>query len=402
MFYHRNINCIFNWQGIDAHGQRIRGSTEAANKKSVFLLLHQQQITPLKIQRRIIRANHHCSLSPQQLIYFTQQLAQLILAGLSVSQSLTIIANSLRKHTQWILNLKNNIDRGMSLATTLAQYSQHFSTIYCAMIRSGEHTGKLGDMLTELVNYLESIYVFKQKIRKALYYPAMVTIIAIAITIGLVVFVIPQFQQMFASFDTKLPALTRGLITITNFVRHQFLILSVIIMILFFGIQHLHKNNSHFRRYIQTGLLRIPLLGHIIMMTALAVWTKILCTTLTAGIPLVDALHMANHAVNNAAIHKTLASLTTAINRGESLYTAMQRCHIFPESNIQLILVGETTGRLEQMLQKLAQIHQQQLDNLFDSLTKLLEPGIMLILAILATLLIVAMYLPVFRMGSLL
>lgn len=402
MFYHRRTNIDFIWHGLDADGRRLRGNIKATDKKSVFSLLNQQQITPLKIQRHARRKKHHGPLTQQQLIYFSQQLAQLVLAGISISQSLLIIANGLRKHAPWILNLKNNIDQGMSLAISLTQYPQHFDAIYCAMVSSGEHTGKLGEMLVELVNYLEAIYFFKQKIRKALYYPAMVTTVALLITIGLMLFVIPQFQQLFASFDTQLPVLTRALIALSNFIHHQFLLLSTLIMTLFVGMRFLLKNNFHFRHLIQTGLLQIPWLGRIIITMMLTVWMKILYTTLTAGIPLIDALHMANQVVSNSRISHALTSLTSAVNRGESLYHAMQQCHLFSEANIQFVFVGETTGQLDLMLQKLAQNYQQQLDNLFDTLTKLLEPAIMLLLALFASLLLVAMYFPIFRMGSLL
>jgi len=394
----------FYFEGIDSHGTRMSEKRQAIDLHALQDELATQHILVLKI-RKIRETSFLKSIrkiKAREIADFTQQLATLIEAGLSAKQSLEIIVEGCNdiKFQQLVLQIIREIENGNLLSQAFKRFPQYFDNTYCEFIHAGELSGQLCHLLGQLSNYQQRLLQFKSKMIKAMYYPITVLIAALLITCGLLLYVIPQFQTVFNNFGSRLPFLTQTVIQLANSLhQHLFLLLTVIFLgniIFYLGL----KRSPRFKYGSHAVLLKIPGIKKIITTLILARWSTVLSTTLSAGVPLVTALRSASDAIANVAVQHKIRQLADQISSGESLFQAMQNCDFFPKRAVQMLAVGENSGALVKMLEKIAKIYLDQLDHLLDNLSKLIEPVIMLVLAVISGVLIIAMYLPIFKIGS--
>lgn len=393
---------MYRWYGINAHGQRVHGRRIAHNSNQLRQQLHSEGISVLSIRKIWTLQNHSKKISAKHLADFTRQVAILYQANIALTLIFKIIKqedHNLRLQIL-ILALLEHVENGMTLSQALAQFPQYFDNIYCGLVQAGEASGSLSQTLSQLADHQEQMLSLREKIAKAMYYPAATLTIALLITWGLLIFVVPQFQNIFSNFGSQLPLFTQLIIKLSLLLRQHFLFGVISLFSLFFLFKILLKNSTSWSSWIEDKLLCLPILGKILHATIIAHWSQILATTLIAGIPLIDALQIAAKAIPSRSYQRSLSFLILAINNGQTFYQALQSCSFFTPRIIQMIMVGESSGQLTFMLHKISQIQQSQLNKRIELLSKWLEPFIMMILAILIGSLIIAMYLPIFKLGA--
>lgn len=402
-----NLKCHYryHWEGISANGHRCCGTATGSSAKAVAQALREKNITPLnvKINSQFSLGLINNKITKKQIYEFTQQLATLIKAGISLQESLTIIAKSYScvKFLKIITKIKASLNAGHSFTEALQQFPQQFDKTYCSLIKAGEDSGAFLATLTDLANYLQRAQNFKTKIRKAMVYPITVLFIATLVTLGLLLYVVPEFKAVFQGFGARLPALTRTIIALANALQQHGLLLATAMMLLIIGIRAVLKHTTIHKLWHAT-LLRTPIARRTIIILTVARWVRVLATTHTAGMPLIPALEAAHESIDNIAMKESMASLPKQVSGGKTLHQALQNTAHFPPQATAMIALGERSGTFDAMLSNVADIYLARANNLLDSLSKLLEPVIMLLLAVLMGGLIIAMYLPIFKLGSVL
>jgi len=384
----------FKWTGINVDGKKITSTIHAINQKIARDKLMHSDITILSLKKNnpTFSFNHKNKLSLKQRLDFTQQLHLLLQASIPLTDALSLIAQTTQhKSIQAISNsLNEKIITGISLSSALMQQSDCFDKTYCQMIAAGEHSGKLEIVLEQLIDNQERRAQIHNKIGKALFYPLSVMCIALIISVGLLIFVIPQFSAIYESFGAQLPTITRCLISMSHYLCRQGILYLIILAVIIFTL----KNMMH------QLLFRIPYCRSLQMTQQTAQWSQLLAMTLSSGIPMIDALHIANHAISQPMMHSHMQRVQDAVIAGKSLFAALDQCLHFPARAKTMIGIGENADALPQMMKRIAVIYQQQLNDTLDRLSKLLEPVIMMLVASMVSGLIIAMYLPIFRMGS--
>lgn len=395
----------FFWEGIDARGFRVHGQQQAFNKNDLIQQLEKQHIILLKIKRQYLSNLKLQSnkVTTKMIAVFTQQLATLQSAGVQLSKALDIIIKNDKQScfTNMITTVKQEIESGMSLSQALKEFPQFFDPVYCNIICAGEQSGQLGDVLLCLADHLHDIIRLKNKFTKALFYPITILIISLLITMGLVVFVVPQFASIFKDFGAQLPLMTRSIIAISKFIKKYWFLFFLIICAITISIRVL-RYSSWFVPIYQTILCKTPVLGTLIRLANTARWFQTLSTTITAGINLIDAITAATNTMNISSYKQTLQLLLNKIISGLPLHKAMYDTKLFTNSEIQMVAIGENGGSLPIILQKIADTQKNDLNNQLDNLSKMIEPVIMIILSIVIGSLIIAMYIPIFQIGTVL
>lgn len=399
-----NKSIKFKWCGINSKGVRITGTITLNNKDEVQKYLRAQQITPLTIRQISInlQLTQNKSLTLQHIAALTTELATLVNAGLSLYDALEIIYNSSENLSMknLIRQLKLEIEKGASLTTALQKHPKTFDHSYCALINAGEQSGTLSVTLQQLAESLDNTLTIKAKFAKALMYPCVIITISILISLGLLIFVIPQFQSIFDSFGAKLPAPTRAVIYLSQFMQHYWYYAAFFILMFSLGVRYTLHHFARFKLQFHKVSLKIPIIKTLIITASLARWSRTLANATSNGIPIIEALINAANTLNNLFFREQASKLIKQVTKGQYLHTALQADKLFPTKMVQMIAVGENSGSLPKMLQKIADSYQNILDNQLDNLSKLLEPIMMLILAFIIGGLIIAMYLPVFKIGS--
>jgi len=397
------MNYTFKWTGVDQSGLIIQGSECAENYEKLRLKLQVRSITVLKIKKQ----NNHLKarkkkISSKLLADFSRQIAILIQAKVDLINSLQIIIQE-QKHPHLITLLKNiklNIEQGHTFADTLKQYPLYFDKVYCGLIHAGEQSGTLGEMLQQLADHQDKMLHLRSKIIKALFYPTAVALIALSITVGLLIFVVPQFKNIFMSFGAQLPWFTQVVLHLSSLVQKEALKIILIIGCLIMTCRFLSEKFSFIKSGLDLGFLKIPFVGKIILSAFLTQWASILATLLTAGLSLIDSLEIAQKTVTNLTLQSIMESVQNKVSSGALFYQALSSYEYFPQRCIQMIAIGENSGQLALMLQKIADGQQRSLDDYVDYFSKWLEPITMIFLAIITGSLIIAMYLPVFKLGA--
>lgn len=402
----KNKNQLMNyrWRGVNRQGEKASGIMQASH---IILAKNRLFAQGIAVKKIALHKNNwleyfNQKISPSDIAVFSRQMATLINAGVPIVQSCTIISSSQNKHVlrQLINQIKHDIETGKTLAESLQQHPDLFNDLFCSLIDAGEQSGCLDIMLTQLATYKEKIETMKKKIKKAVTYPLFVLVFSLLITAALLVFVVPQFQTLFAGFDAELPSMTRKLIEISEFFQAYWATL----LILAFGSLYLliyAKNHSpKLASSMERSLLKLPVIGKIINHAAIARFSRTLAITFTAGLPLVDALKSVAGATGNRVFMQASYTIRNDITSGKPLHLAIENTHLFPNRVIQMIAIGEESGKLEHMLSKLADFYEQEVDLAIEVLSSLLEPIIMVILGILVGGLVIAMYLPLFKLGS--
>lgn len=394
----------FMWQAKNKLGMTVKGEILAANKTMVKIELSRQglQLIKIKMKPRPLFSFSKQKIPSSMIALFTRQIATMLSAGIPIVQALGILAQA-QTHPLMqtlLLQMKSDIESGLSFAKALNQHTTYFNEFYCHLVAAGEQSGTLEEMLNRIATYREKMASLKNKVKKALFYPATVISIALLITTGLLIFVVPKFNAVFTSFGAELPAPTLAVIALSSFIQHYWWIILAGIGLFLTGLIHFKTRSPNFAAYLDRWLLRLPLLGGILHKSSIARFARTLSTTFAAGLPLTDALQTVADSAGNIIYSHAILQMRTAITTGVSIHDAMQKTHLFPSMATQMVAVGEESGSLEIMLNKVADYYEEQVNYMIDNLSSLLEPLIMVILGVLIGGLVIAMYLPIFRMGN--
>ena len=390
----------YNWHGTNRAGKRFRGVTLAASESAVRAELWRQGIVPSRVRRTLLGGGGR--VSGEEITSATRQLATMIGAGIPLVQALDIIGNSQDTPAvqALVLRVKNDVEDGTSLSAALAKHPQHFDDLYVNLVAAGEQAGALETLLARIAAYREKARSIRDKVRKALFYPAAVTVVALLVTVILLVFVIPEFESLFAGFGAELPALTLMVIGASDFVRSSGWIPGLLIAAGVAGFIQARRRLPSVRRFLERAMLRVPVIGSIVHMAATARFARTLAITFAAGTPLVQALEPVARATGNIVYEGAVLNIRDEVATGQRLQQAMKMSGLFPTIATRMIGVGEESGALEDMAERIADFYEERLDNAVDGLSSLLEPLIMAVLGLVVGGLVVAMYLPVFRMGQ--
>lgn len=398
-----NTVITFRYQGLTKNGEIIKGIIQEQSAVRAKIALHQQGIVVKKISKKNLPFwLTGKKISQLDISLFFRQLATMIQAGIPLMQSLAIVAKSLYnlRMKTLIFSIKQDIETGSTFAESLKKYPSYFSHLFCNLIDAGEKSGTLDIMLAKIAAYREKMDNIRKKIRKALTYPVVVLIIALVVSAGLLLFVVPQFEAVFTGFGAELPALTRTVITLSDCIQSCWHIMAGLGITAFYLLTVARRKSSHCSRFFEKFLLKVPLAGNIIKKASVARFARTLSITFAAGLPLVHALQAVAGATGNALFAEATEKIRKKVSTGQTMHAAMENTHLFPDMVIQMVAIGEQSGTLEHMLGKAANFFEEEVDSAIDRLSSLLEPFIMCILGILIGTLIVAMYMPVFKLGS--
>jgi type IV pilus assembly protein PilC len=390
------------WEGMDARGNRVRGKSVAATEAAVRAELRKQGVTPSKIRKQISLFKGKGKVKPADIAIFSRQLATMLQAGIPLVQAFEIIGagHDNPAMQRLILSIRQDLESGTALAEALAKHPLHFDDLYVNLVEVGEHAGSLDSLLDKIATYKEKTEAIKKKIKKALFYPTAVVVVAIIVTAILMIFVIPEFESLFKGFGADLPAFTRFVINISDFVRTQGWILLCGAVAAIWGYLEAKKRSRRLREIQDRISLKLPVVGPILVKASIARFARTLSTMFSAGVPLVEALQSVSGATGNVIYEKAVLAMKDEVATGQRLQRAMENTSLFPNMVIQMIAVGEESGSLDEMSGKVADFYEEDVDNAVDAMSSLLEPIIMAILGVLVGGLVIAMYLPIFKMGS--
>jgi type IV pilus assembly protein PilC len=393
----------FLWEGTDRKGKKIKGKSLAADEAAVRADLRRQGVVPSRIKKQgkgLLSAA--AKITPADIAIFSRQLATMLAAGIPLVQAFEIVGNGHENASmqKLILAIKADVEGGSALAEALAKHPLYFDDLFVNLVESGEQAGALETLLDKIATYKEKTEAIKKKIKKALTYPAAVIVVAFVVTIILMIFVIPAFEDLFQGFGADLPAFTRLVIDISQFIRDQGWFLAMIFVGAVYAFLYFQKRSRAMRHFLDRMTLKTPIIGPIMKKAAIARYARTLSTMFSAGVPLVEALESVAGATGNIVYEVGVLQMKDEVSTGQRLQQAMENTDLFPNMVIQMIAVGEESGSLDEMSAKVADFYEEDVDNAVDNLSSLLEPMIMSILGVLVGGLVVAMYLPIFKMGA--
>ena len=388
------------WTGLDRNKREVRGEVRAPSEAVVANNLRRQGIRVTKIKRQTLRGGR--SISQKDITFFTRQLATMLKAGVPMLQAFDIVArgHSNARFARLMMQIKNKIETGSSLSQAFREHPAHFDDLYCNLVHAGETSGTIDAILDRLAVYLEKILAIKSKIKSALFYPISVMVVAVVVVWVIMVWVIPSFKQVFTSFGADLPAPTLMVIAISDFVVAWWWLVFLVIVGSIVGALALYRRSSAFRFGFDRFLLKFPIIGSIVQKATIARWTRTLATMFTAGVPLVESLDAVAGASGNAVYAAATKRIQTDVSTGVSLTNAMASTDIFPTMVLQMTQIGEESGSLDGMLGKVADFYEREVDDAVAALSSLLEPVIIVFLGVVIGGLVVAMYLPIFKLGA--
>lgn len=394
---------VFMWEGVDKKGRKLKGETQASSVALVNATLRRQGINPTKVQkRRKALFNRKKKITTKDVAVFTRQLATMINAGIPIVQAFDIVGKGHENKSmqELLLAIKQDIESGTNMNQALAKHPMQFDPLYCNLVAAGEQAGILDTLLDKIATYKEKIESIKGKIKSALFYPAAVIVVAFIITAILLIFVIPQFEALFKGFGADLPALTKLVISISKaFQAYWWLIFGVLIGGTF-ALFHAYKRSEKMQFTMDRLLLRAPVVGQIVKKATIARFARTLATMFAAGMPLVEALDSVAGAAGNRVYFNGVMQVKGDISTGMQLQAAMNQTSLFPNMVIQMVAIGEESGELDTMLGKVADFYEQEVDDAVGALSSLIEPVIMAFLGVIVGGLVIAMYLPIFKMAS--
>ncbi|KXJ49257.1 MAG: type II secretion system protein F [Alcanivorax sp. Nap_24] len=393
----------FTYEGIDRKGSRVKGEITGKGPALVRAELRKQGIQAKKVvKKREISLGGKKKITPMDIALFTRQMATMMKAGVPLVQAFEIVSDGLENPSMRdvVLKLKVDVESGNNFAGALRQHPRLFDDLYCSLIESGEASGSLETMLDRVALYKEKTEALKQKIKKAVKYPIAVVCVAVIVTGILLVKVVPTFQQLFEGFGAELPAFTQFVINLSEGLQSNFLLVLVVSAAVIIGFTEARKRSQRFHDSVDRALLRIPVVGPITHKATVARFARTLSTTFAAGVPLIEALDACAGATGNVVYRKAVLQVKEDVATGQQLQFAMRSTGVFPAMALQMTAIGEESGALDAMLAKVATYYEDEVDNLVDGLTSMLEPLIMAVLGVLIGGLIIAMYLPIFQLGA--
>jgi type IV pilus assembly protein PilC len=391
---------VFEWEGKDRNGKIVRGETRAMGENQVQASLRRQGVLPTKIKKR--RMSSGRKITPKDITIFTRQLSTMMKAGVPLLQAFDIVGkgNANPSVAKLLNDIRNDIETGTSLSKAFRKYPLYFNNLYCNLVEAGEAAGILDQLLDRLAVYMEKTEALKSKIKSALMYPISVVVVAFVVTAVIMIFVVPAFKQVFTSFGADLPAPTLFVIAISEFfVAYWWLIFGSIGGGLYFFMQA-WKRNEKVQMVMDRIMLKMPIFGTLVEKSVIARWTRTLATMFAAGVPLVEALDSVGGAAGNSVYQKATDVIQREVSTGTSLTAAMTNANLFPVMVLQMCAIGEESGSIDHMLGKAADFYEEEVDDMVAGLSSLMEPIIIVFLGGLIGGIVVAMYLPIFKLGE--
>jgi type IV pilus assembly protein PilC len=393
----------FVWEGKDRKGNKSKGEVSGTNLALVKAQLRKQGIIPNKVRKKpkpLFGGSK--KITPFDIAMLTRQMATMMKAGVPLVQSFDIVADGLEnKGLQALVqSIRNDIASGTSFAGALRKHPKHFDDLYCNLVDSGEKAGALEQMLDRIAMYLEKTEILKKKVKKAMTYPIAVVVVAVLVTAILLVKVVPQFESLFQGFGADLPVFTQFIIEISEWMQQWWFIVLLGIVGTIYLFKEAKSKSQKFSDFVDKYVLKLPIVGEIIDKSAVAKFGRVLSTTFASGVPLVDALESVAGATGNAVYRDAVMKIRDDVSSGTQLQMSMKTTGVFPVMAVQLTSIGEESGNLDEMLEKVADHYEGVVDDMVDNLTALMEPMIMVVLGVLVGGLIIGMYLPIFQMGQ--
>ena len=398
-----DTSTIYAWEGINRKGRRVSGQIAGHNLARIKVQLRQQGICPERVRKKSCGLHiFKTRITPADIALFTRQLATLLKAGIPLLQAFDIISEGVEnlQLRELVKALKQHIASGHPLAAALRQYPRYFDELYCNLVAAGEIAGALETLLERVAIHLEKSQRLKTRIKKAMTYPIAVLVIATGVSTVLLIHVVPQFQNLFAGVNGQLPGFTLAVIALSELLQHAWWMLALAVGAIMVAGHHAYRTYSGFRHWLAAGLLKVPVAGKLLHKSAVARYARTLSTTFAAGVPLVQALGSVAGAVGNGPFKQAIERMRHDVSTGMQLNQSMHNSGLFPGMAIQMTAIGEESGTLDRMLEKVANHYESDVDTLVDNLTSLMEPLIMVVLGGIVGALVVAMYLPVFQLGT--
>jgi len=392
----------FTWEGTDRAGKKIKGKLVATNEAAVRSELRRQGVIATRVRKQSTLFRQQGRVKAADIAIFSRQMATMMAAGIPLVQSFDIIGAGHENPAmqKLILAVKGDVEGGTSLAKALAKHPLHFDDLFVNLVEAGEQAGALETLLEKIATYKEKTEAIKKKVKKALFYPTAVVVVAIVVTGILMIYVIPEFENLFQGFGADLPAFTQFVIDISNFVQEKGWLLVLAAVGAGYGFIQVKKRSRAVRHFLDRAILKVPIIGPILNKAAIARYARTLSTTFAAGVPLVEALESVAGACGNIVYETAVLRMRDEVATGQRLQRAMENTSLFPNMVNQMVAVGEESGSLDTMTAKVADFYEEEVDNAVDSMSSLLEPLIMAILGVLVGGLVIAMYLPIFNMGK--
>lgn len=394
---------VFIWEGVDKKGKKVKGETQGASVAVVNANLRRQGLTQLKVQKRkAAMFKFKKKITPKDISIFTRQLATMIVAGIPIVQAFEIVGKGHENPSMQTLlqTIREDIESGTSMNVALAKHPLYFDQLYCNLVAAGEQAGILDSLLDKIATYKEKIEAIKGKIKSALFYPTAVLVVAFIITAILLIFVIPQFETLFKGFGGDLPAFTQMVVNLSKVFQAYWWAIFGALGGGAFAIAYFYKRSIPAQHAVDRLILRAPIVGPIVKKATIARFSRTLATMFAAGMPLVEALDSVAGAAGNRVYYDGVIQIKNDISTGMQLQAAMNTTGLFPNMVIQMVAIGEESGELDTMLGKVADFYESEVDDAVAALSSLLEPIIMAVLGVLVGGLVIAMYLPIFKMAS--
>lgn len=393
----------FVWSGSDNGGKRSKGEISAKSLSEAKNILRRKGISATRVKKKSTPFfKRKDKVTAADVCILSRQLATMLGAGVTLIQSLEMIGQGHAKESMRNLlgEVTNEVRGGNPLSSALRKHPLQFDELYCDLVETGEQSGALETIYDRIALYKEKAESLKSKIKKAMFYPIAVLVVAFVVTIILLVFVVPQFEEIFAGFGAELPAFTQMVLGLSNFVQAYGVFIGAGIAFAGFLFVRAHRKSLKLRDFVDARILKIPVIGEILKKAAIARFTRTLSTTFAAGVPLIGALDSAAGASGNAIFREAILYIRREVSGGVQMHSAMRATNVFPDMVTQMVAIGEESGAVEDMLSKIAYIYEAEVDDMVDGLTSLLEPMIMAVLGVVIGGLIIAMYLPIFEMGA--
>lgn len=394
----------FNWRGKDKRGKVLKGETQGKSEALVRAELRKQGLSGVEVRKKAktLFGGAGKSIKPRDIAFFSRQIATMMASGVPLVQSLDILANGQKnvRFKKLIDSIRTSVESGSTLHESLAEHPVQFDELYISLVKAGEGAGVLDTILATIATYKERMESIKAKVKKALFYPAMIMLVAFVVSAILLIFVIPMFQDTFKQFGADLPGFTLFVLSISEWVQSNGWILALILIGGIAGIIYAKKRSRNFARFLDRTLLKIPIIGAIMHKSSVARYARTLAITFKAGVPLVEALDSVAGATGNIVYADAVKQIQADVAAGHSLNLSMSQVSLFPHMVVQMTAIGEEAGALDSMMVKVAEFYEEEVNNAVDTLSSALEPLIMVIIGVLVGGLVVAMYLPIFKLAS--
>ena len=394
----------FQWVGIDKRGVKIKGEYASKNATLVKAELRRQGINPqsVKAKGKPLFGSAGKAIKAREIAVFSRQIAVMMAAGVPLVQSFDIVAggqNNVRMKNM-LIDIKTSIEGGSTLAEAMAKHPVQFDELYCNLVRAGESAGVLDTVLDTVATYKENIESLKGKIKKAMFYPAIVFAVAILVSAILLIFVVPQFEDVFKNFGAQLPAFTQMIVNFSRFLTSYWYLVLMWVIGVIAGLIFFYKRSPRFAHLVARGVLKLPVVGQILHQSAIARFARTLGVTFAAGVPLVEALDSVAGATGSPIYNDAVKRIREDVAVGHQLQLAMRQANLFPNMVVQMVAIGEESGALDKMLFKIAEFYEEEVNNAVDALSSLLEPFIMVVIGVIVGSMVVGMYLPIFKLAA--